>query len=67
MDLFIKLESAEVLLELKCLRVVPYTIELKVKYVWWVFDPVFVDADLVGACFVVASDLGAANILPIVE
>jgi len=67
MDLFIELESAEVLLELKLLSVVSDTIELEVKNIGRILDPVLVDADLVGAGFIVASDLSATDIFPVVE
>jgi hypothetical protein len=40
---------------------------LEVKNVGRILDPVLVDADLVGAGFVVASDLGATDIFPVVE
>jgi len=40
---------------------------LEVKNVGWIFYPVFIDADFVGASFVVASDFSPTDIFPVVK
>ena len=67
MNFFVEFKSAEVLLQFKSLCVVLDTIKLKVENVRWIFDPVFVDAHLVGAGFIVTGNLGPTNVLPVVK
>lgn len=66
-DLLVEFKLAEVLLEPKCLRVVLDPVELEVQDVRWVLDPVLAYADFVGTSLCEASDLSAADILPVVK